>query len=41
MAVTQADSGNILVRNYGNNPAVNFNFMKVVTYFDTKCTPLG
>ena len=38
MAVTQAGSGNILVRNYGNNPAVNFNFMlRVEGVFDLPC----
>lgn len=38
MAVAQADSGNILVRNYGNNPAVNFNFMlRVEGVFDLPC----
>ncbi len=38
MAVTQADSGNILVRNYGNNPAVNFNFMlRVEGIYDLPC----
>lgn len=38
MAVTQANSGNILVRNYGSNPAVNFNFMlRVEGVFDLPC----
>ena len=38
MAVVQANSGNILVRNYGNNPAVNFNFMlRVEGVFDLPC----
>lgn len=38
MAVVEANSGNILVRNYGNNPAVNFNFMlRVEGVFDLPC----
>ena len=38
MGVVQANSGNILVRNYGNNPAVNFNFMlRVEGVFDLPC----
>lgn len=38
MAYTTADSGNILVRNYGKNPAVNFNFMlRVEGIFDLPC----
>jgi len=38
MALTTADSGNILVRNYGRNPAVNFNFMlRVEGIYDLPC----
>ena len=38
MALAQANSGNILVRNYGNNPAVNFNFLlRVEGIYDLPC----
>ena len=38
MALTQADSGNILVQNLGKNPTVNFNFMlRVEGVFDLPC----
>ena len=38
MAYTTADSGNIFVRNYGKNPAVNFNFMlRVEGVYDLPC----
>lgn len=38
MGLTTADSGNILVQNYGRNPAVNFNFMlRVEGLYDLPC----
>ena len=38
MGLTKADSGNILVQNYGRNPAVNFNFMlRVEAIYDLPC----
>ncbi len=38
MAYATADSGNIFVRNYGRNPAVNFNFMlRVEGIYDLPC----
>lgn len=38
MALAQANSGNIVVRNYGNNPAVNFNFLlRVEGIYDLPC----
>ncbi len=38
MALTTADSGNILIQNFGNNPAVNFNFMlRVEGIYDLPC----
>ncbi len=38
MALTMADSGNLVVRDFGRNPAVNFNFMlRVEGVFDLPC----
>ena len=38
MALATADSGNILVQNFGRNPAVNFNFMlRVEGIYDLPC----
>lgn len=38
MGITTVDSGNILVQNFGKNPAVNFNFMlRVEGLYDLPC----